>query len=138
MLTLANARIRRGSQVLLDEATVTVFRGEKVGIVGRNGCGKSTLLALIRGEVTLDAGEYGAPPRLAIATVAQDLPDTSTTLVDFVLEGDEELAAVAAELQQAEAERFRHAHRRPARALRSPRRLHGPEPRRAAGRRARL
>ena len=102
MLTLANARIRRGSQVLLDEATVTVFRGEKVGIVGRNGCGKSTLLALIRGEVTLDAGEYGAPPRLAIATVAQDLPDTSTTLVDFVLEGDEELAA-ATELQQTHA-----------------------------------
>ena len=103
MLTLANARIRRGSQVLLDEATVTVFRGEKVGIVGRNGCGKSTLLALIRGELTLDAGEYGAPPRLAIATVAQDLPDTSATLVDFVLAGDEELAAVATELQQAEA-----------------------------------
>jgi ATP-binding cassette subfamily F protein 3 len=103
LLTLANARIRRGSQVLLDEATVTVFRGEKVGIVGRNGCGKSTLLALIRGEVALDAGEYGAPPRLAIATVAQDLPDTRTTLVDFVLEGDEELAAVAAELQQTQA-----------------------------------
>ena len=62
MLTLCNARVRRGPQILLDEATATIFRGEKIGIVGRNGCGKSTLLALIRGELTPDAGEYSAPP----------------------------------------------------------------------------
>ena len=69
MFTLSNARIRRGPQVLLDEATVTLFRGEKVGIVGRNGCGKSTLLALIRGELATDAGEYRAPAGLTIASV---------------------------------------------------------------------
>jgi ATP-binding cassette subfamily F protein 3 len=103
VLTLSNARVRRGPQVLLDEATVAIFRGEKVGIIGRNGCGKSTLLALIRGEVSADAGEYRAPPELAIAWVAQDLPDSPTPLVDYILEGDLELAAVAAELAQARA-----------------------------------
>ena len=76
MLTLAEVRLRRGPQVLIDGATCGIFRGEKVGIVGRNGCGKSTLLALIRGELAPDAGEYRAPPGLAIAAVAQELPET--------------------------------------------------------------
>ena len=101
MLTLSNARIRRGPQVLLDAATVTLFRGEKVGIVGRNGCGKSTLLALIRGEIATDAGEYRAPPGLAIASVAQDLPDSPRALLDYIQDGDEELREVEAQLRQA-------------------------------------
>jgi ATP-binding cassette subfamily F protein 3 len=101
LFTLSNARIRRGPQVLLDEATVTLFRGEKVGIVGRNGCGKSTLLALIRGEIATDAGEYRAPAGLTIASVAQDLPDSPRALIDYIQDGDEELRAVEAQLAQA-------------------------------------
>ncbi len=103
MLTLSNARVRRGPQVLIDEASVTIFRGEKVGVVGRNGCGKSTLLALIRGELTTDAGEYSAPPNLAIASVAQDLPDSPRALVEYILDGDLELRAVEAQLAAAQA-----------------------------------
>ncbi|HXN80029.1 MAG TPA: ATP-binding cassette domain-containing protein, partial [Steroidobacteraceae bacterium] len=101
MLTLSNARVRRGPQVLLDEATVTIFRTEKIGIVGRNGCGKSTLLALIRGELAPDAGEYTAPAGLAIAWVAQELPDTDSALLQYILDGDLELRAVEAQLARA-------------------------------------
>ena len=104
MLTLSHARVRRGTQILLDEATVSVFRGEKVGIVGRNGCGKSTLLALIRGELALDAGEYLAPAGLAIASVAQELPDAAAPLAEYIRDGDVELRAVEAQLQQAQAQ----------------------------------
>jgi ATP-binding cassette, subfamily F, member 3 len=96
MLTLAEVRLRRGPQVLVDGATCSIFRGEKVGIVGRNGCGKSTLLALIRGELAPDAGEYRAPPGLATAAVAQELPATEATLVDYIRGGDLELAALEA------------------------------------------
>ena len=103
MLTLADVRLRRGAQVLVDAATCSIFRGEKVGIVGRNGCGKSTLLALIRGELAPDAGEYCAPPGLAIAVVAQELPDTDARLVDYIRHGDLELVALEAQIAQAEA-----------------------------------
>jgi ATP-binding cassette subfamily F protein 3 len=101
LLTLCNARVRRGPQILLDEATATIFRGEKIGIVGRNGCGKSTLLALIRGELTPDAGEYSAPPDLAIAWVAQELPDSDRPLLEYILDGDVGLRAVEAQLARA-------------------------------------
>jgi len=103
MLTLSEVRLRRGPQVLIDQATCSIFRGEKVGIVGRNGCGKSTLLALIRGELAPDAGEYRAPPALAIAAVAQELPATDATLVDYIRGGDFELAALEAQIHEAHA-----------------------------------
>ncbi|HEY0342420.1 MAG TPA: ATP-binding cassette domain-containing protein [Steroidobacteraceae bacterium] len=102
MLTLANVRLRRGPQVLVDSASAGIFRGEKVGIVGRNGSGKSTLLALIKGELVPDAGEYSAPPSLAMASVAQELPDSDAPLAEYILDGDLELRAVEAQLAAAE------------------------------------
>jgi ATP-binding cassette, subfamily F, member 3 len=110
MLTLAEVRLRRGPQVLIDGASCSIFRGEKVGIVGRNGCGKSTLLALIRGELAPDAGEYRAPPGLAIAAVAQELPATESTLVEYVAGGDLELAALEAQIPAAEGTRLADLH----------------------------
>jgi ATP-binding cassette, subfamily F, member 3 len=102
MLNLSNVRLRRGPQVLIDEASVGIFRGEKVGIVGRNGSGKSTLLALIKGELLPEAGEYSAPPGLALSAVAQELPESDAPLVEYILDGDLELRAVEAQLTQAE------------------------------------
>src|ERR1700742_1056490 len=103
MLTLANVRLRRGPQILVDSASVGIFRGEKVGIVGRNGSGKSTLLALIKGELLPDAGEYSAPSNLATASVAQELPDSvDAPLVEYILDGDLELRAVEPHLKRAE------------------------------------
>ena len=102
MLTLADVRLRRGPLILIDAASCSIFRGEKVGIVGRNGCGKSTLLALIRSELAPDAGEYRAPPGLAIATVAQELPATDAALVDYIRGGDLELTELEAAIAQAD------------------------------------
>ncbi|MFZ0499380.1 MAG: ATP-binding cassette domain-containing protein [Steroidobacteraceae bacterium] len=110
MLTLDEVRLRRGPQVLIDGATCGIFRGEKTGIVGRNGCGKSTLLALIRGELAPDAGEYRAPPGLAIAAVAQELPEAEANLVEYIAGGDLELAALEEQIPAAEGTRVAMLH----------------------------
>src|SRR5688572_20619428 len=102
MLTLSDVRIRRGPQILFDHATLRIFGGEKVGIVGRNGCGKSTLLALIRGEISPDAGDFSAPDNLAMAAVAQELPTSDSPLVEYILDGDIELRDVEAQIARSE------------------------------------
>jgi ATP-binding cassette, subfamily F, member 3 len=101
LLTLSNVRLRRGPQVLLEAASVSIFRGEKVGVVGRNGSGKSTLLALLRGEVSPDAGEYQCPANLERVSVAQEVPDSPRPLLDYIQDGDARLRRLEAELQAA-------------------------------------
>ena len=54
MITLRDIQLRRGARILLDQASVTLNPGEKIGLVGRNGAGKSTLFALLNGSLHED------------------------------------------------------------------------------------
>lgn len=101
MLNFSDVELRRGPQVLFEHANLNIFRGEKVGVVGRNGCGKSSLLALIRGELAPDAGDYSAPPNLRMAWVSQELPSSDSPLVEYVRDGDVELREIEAEIAKA-------------------------------------
>ncbi|MEO8135058.1 MAG: ATP-binding cassette domain-containing protein [Betaproteobacteria bacterium] len=104
MLRITNLTLRRGLKVLLEQASLTVFPGHKVGLVGGNGCGKSSLFSLLRGELTPDAGSFDLPPRWVIAHVAQETPAVQRIALDFVQDGDQELRGIEAELAAAEAD----------------------------------
>ncbi len=101
MLEFDQVRLRRGARVLIDQASLRIFPGEKVGVVGRNGCGKSTLLALVRGEITADDGYFARPEKQAVVSILQELPRTSTNVLDHVRGGDAALITVEGELQLA-------------------------------------
>ena len=88
MISLQKITLRRGSKVILSEASALIQPGEKVGLVGRNGAGKSSLFALMMGELAEDSGEYWIPAAWQVATVAQNMPETSESATDFVLAGD--------------------------------------------------
>src|SRR5512135_3062448 len=103
MLTLRNVALRRGPRVLFEGASFSLFRGEKIGVVGPNGTGKSSLFALLLGDLTPDAGDVERPGGLVLASVAQEVPPDARPAVEFVLDGDRELRAVEAQLAAAEA-----------------------------------
>jgi ATP-binding cassette subfamily F protein 3 len=103
MLELRDVRLRRGAAVLFDKANLTIFRGDKLGIVGRNGCGKSSLLALLRGDLGADAGEYKVPGKLNFVSVSQELPHTEATVLEYVRSGDGRLMQIEAALDKARA-----------------------------------
>jgi ATP-binding cassette subfamily F protein 3 len=103
MLELRELRLRRGAAVLFDRANLTIFRGDKIGIVGRNGCGKSSLLALLRGDLGADAGDYSVPGKLNFVSVSQELPRTEATVVEYVRSGDTRLMQIEAQLEKARA-----------------------------------
>src|SRR6185369_14869529 len=103
MLTFSGLSLRRGTRLLISDASFTIYRGEKVGIVGSNGCGKSSLLALILGELQPDAGSFDMPTQLVVAHVAQEMDATQRDAVEFVMDGDAELRETEAAMAAAEA-----------------------------------
>lgn len=104
MITISDAQLIRGTKTLLDEASLTIYPGHKVGLVGANGTGKSSLLALILGQLHLDKGEISVPSQWRIATVAQETPALEVSALEYVLDGDSEFRELETQLAKAEAE----------------------------------
>ncbi|MBT6278430.1 MAG: ATP-binding cassette domain-containing protein [Chromatiales bacterium] len=103
MIELRNLALRRGAKALLTDTSLTIYRGSRVGVVGRNGSGKSSLFALLLGELTADEGEVDYPKNMHVGHVSQQAPTGSRPAIDIVLDGDTELRRIEAALQRAEA-----------------------------------
>ena len=109
MINLRNITLRRGTKIVLDDASVTLQPGEKVGLVGRNGAGKSSLFALLTDRLQSDKGDLEIPRQWAVGEVAQNMPETEQPATEYVLEGDTRLMAARAALAAAEAADDGHA-----------------------------
>ena len=101
MLHINGLTYRIGGRLLLEDASVAVPEGHKVGIVGRNGVGKSTLFKLILGELPSESGSITLPRNARIGTVAQEAPGGPESLLATVMAGDAELTALTAEAETA-------------------------------------
>ncbi|MCC5958232.1 MAG: ABC-F family ATP-binding cassette domain-containing protein [Rhodobacteraceae bacterium] len=84
---------------LFEGASANIPTGHKVGLVGRNGSGKTTLFRMIRGDLPLEGGAITLPARARIGGVAQEVPSSSTSLLETVLQADVERAALMAEAE---------------------------------------
>lgn len=109
MIVIKNVTLRRGTKIVLQDASATLQPGEKVGLVGRNGAGKSSLFSLLTHRLQCDAGDVSMPPRWIVGEVAQSMPETEDSATLFVLQGDTRLMAAQAALDAAEASGDGHA-----------------------------
>ena len=100
-ITLRDVQLAFGGPALLDGASFTLERGERVCLIGRNGEGKSTLLKLIEGSLVPDQGEVSIQNGLTVAMLAQDLPVDTGKVADIVAEGAGEAARVLKAYHQA-------------------------------------
>ena len=103
MLSFRNLRLARGARVLIEDATLQIFPGWRVGLTGANGSGKSSLFALLRGELLPDRGDLARPPGWTIAYVVQHTPALPCAAIEYVLDGDAELRRTESDLLAAEA-----------------------------------
>ncbi|PTQ75237.1 ABC-F family ATP-binding cassette domain-containing protein [Celeribacter persicus] len=101
MLKIRDITYSVEGRTLIEEASVTIPTGHKVGIVGRNGAGKTTLFRLIRGDLVLEGGSIEIPTRARIGGVAQEVPGNEVSLLDTVLAEDKERASLMAESETA-------------------------------------
>ncbi len=93
MISFRHFALRRGSRLLLSDIDLVIQGGWRLGVIGRNGCGKSSLFAALQGKLEGDAGELEMSGKLRLASVAQETPALPDAAIDYVLGGDEELAA---------------------------------------------
>lgn len=103
MISLQNVSLRRGEKLLFDNANLTIYPGNKIGIIGANGAGKTSLFAMISGQFPPDTGDITRSPRLVFASVAQETPLLDASALDYALDGDHDLTELRAQLMLAEA-----------------------------------
>jgi len=100
MLHISDINYAVAGRPLFEGASAIIPEGHKVGLVGRNGTGKTTLFKLIRGELLLEGGDISLPKGARIGGVAQEVPASSTSLIDTVLAADIERAELLADDSQ--------------------------------------
>jgi ABC transport system ATP-binding/permease protein len=104
LLSLRNVSLSYGGPKILDGIDLSIERGERVCLLGRNGEGKSSLLKLIDGTLKPDEGELNRSG-VKIARLAQEVPEgrggSVAELVAEGLESDDEHFKVDAILSRA-------------------------------------
>ena len=92
LLRLSDAELHFGTHVLLDKLNLTISKGERLGLLGRNGVGKTTLFKVLTGEQQLDDGERWIDPAIKLSRLEQELPiEGMTSVFDWVAGGLSEL-----------------------------------------------
>ena len=104
MLDINDISLRFAGRPLFNEACAHISDGQKVGLTGKNGSGKSTLFKIILGDLAADSGEIRITKGQRIASVAQEVPDGDTTLLQCVLDADKERSELLKMLEAAEQE----------------------------------
>ena len=74
LLSLRDVSLAFGGPPVLDGVSLSVSRGLRAALTGRNGEGKSTLFKVIAGELEPDAGEIVLAPGLKMTFVSQAVP----------------------------------------------------------------
>ncbi len=96
MITLQNIVLLRGTQRLLDGASLTIHPGRRIGLIGANGTGKSSLFAMLMGQLQVDGGEMNIPAAWRMAHMAQEVAASERSAIDYVVDGDIRLRQVEA------------------------------------------
>lgn len=91
MSTLFNAAsitVRYGDRTILDQATLAISEGDRIGLVGRNGCGKTTFLKILAGLQAPDEGEFTQRRELVVSYLSQDFTlDPNLTVYENIRVG---------------------------------------------------
>ena len=103
LIRLDSISKQHGKQILFLEASMSVFRGEKVGLVGPNGSGKSTIFRLVVGEEQPDGGQVTVDRGVVVGHFSQDVVEMrGRTVLEETMAGAGEVSEAAHELHALE------------------------------------
>lgn len=82
MIQFDRVTLQFGGHLLFSEASFTIQKGERCGLIGRNGSGKSTICRLIDGELEPDEGQLTFPKNYRIGFLHQHIQFTEATILE--------------------------------------------------------
>ena len=98
MINLNNLSKNYGSKILFEKVSLSINRGEKVGLIGPNGAGKSTLFSLILGDLEPTSGAVQISKNIHIGHLRQEASFKSeNTVLSELTEGEERILALKKE-----------------------------------------
>ena len=103
MIRLESVSKQHGGRILFLDASMGVYRGEKVGLVGPNGAGKSTIFRMIVREEEPDSGTIVVDRNVTIGHFSQSVGEMGgRSVLEEAMAGAGEVSAVAHELHELE------------------------------------
>ncbi|HEY8312022.1 MAG TPA: ATP-binding cassette domain-containing protein, partial [Gemmatimonadaceae bacterium] len=88
LLGMRDVSVAFGGPPVLDHASFSMDRGERVCLLGRNGTGKSTIMKLLDGTIVPDTGEIVRFTGVSVARLEQEIPtDLAGSIFDVVAAG---------------------------------------------------
>ena len=88
MIEFNQVSLQRGTNFLLEKASLRIHDGQKLALIGPNGAGKSSLFALLNGELTVDGGDLNMPAKWRIAHMKQEVEASERCALDYAIDGD--------------------------------------------------
>jgi ABC transport system ATP-binding/permease protein len=86
LISVERASLALGTAQVLDEVSLGVLGGDRIGVVGRNGGGKTTLLRVLAGLLDVDSGRVTRAGVSSVGVLAQeDALDPGHTVREAVL-----------------------------------------------------
>ncbi len=105
LVVLENLSLAFGGKTIVDDLSLRIAKGDRIGLIGPNGSGKTTVLRIMAGEQLPDGGQVRSQKDARLAYLPQDVTvDGGRTLLELVIESVPGRAQIEERLQRAEAE----------------------------------
>lgn len=109
LLSAQNLNVAYNTQVILDNASLTICQGDRLGLVGRNGSGKSSFLRILTGEQKADAGDVITRRDLQIGYLPQEFElNPDQTVLESIRSGAQHILDLIHDFENLPATSNRH------------------------------
>ena len=109
ILSATEITVRYNDTPMLDEATLGIDEGDRIGLVGRNGCGKTTFLKILAGLQSPDSGELSRQRELVASYLPQDfMLDAAKNVHENIRDGAQHVLDLIAEFESLPHDSKRH------------------------------
>ena len=109
IISASDVTVRYNERAILDDITLGIQDGDRIGLVGRNGCGKTTFLKILAGLQAPDSGEVSRRRDLVASYLPQDfMLDATKNVYENVRDGAQHVLDLIKEFESLPHDSKRH------------------------------